>query len=89
VPNFFFFFFFLQLHYKILVILFLGRILVHCLMGMSRSSACVIAYLMIQQGHSAPRAVQTVRKGRDVRPNKGFMRQLAELELELMDGRKD
>lgn len=57
-------------------------------MGMSRSSACVIAYLMIQEGHSAAKALQAVRKGRDVRPNPGFMRQLAELELELMRQRK-
>ncbi|KAF4524090.1 hypothetical protein B566_EDAN007673 [Ephemera danica] len=66
-----------------------GRILVHCVMGMSRSSTCVVAYLMLHQKSSAATALQTIRRGRDVRPNPGFMRQLAELELELIETRRN
>uniref|UniRef100_A0A1L8E2Y8 Dual specificity protein phosphatase n=1 Tax=Nyssomyia neivai TaxID=330878 RepID=A0A1L8E2Y8_9DIPT len=60
-----------------------GKVLVHCLMGMSRSATCVLAYLMIGRQMSAEEAIRTVRMHRDIRPNDGFLQQLADLDNEL------
>ena len=53
------------------------------MMGMSRSSTCVLAYLMLKQNMTAVQALTEVRKSRDVRPNDGFLRQLADLDNKL------
>lgn len=60
-----------------------GKVLVHCLMGMSRSSTCVLSYLMIKEGLSATEALRKVRLNREIRPNDGFLHQLAELDNKL------
>lgn len=60
-----------------------GKVLVHCMMGMSRSATCVLAYLMIARKMSAAEAIRTVRMHRDIRPNEGFLQQLADLDNEL------
>lgn len=60
-----------------------GKVLVHCLVGMSRSATCVLAYLMIHRKMSATDAIRTVRMRRDIRPNEGFLQQLADLDVEL------
>ncbi|XP_049788118.1 dual specificity protein phosphatase 3 [Schistocerca nitens] len=60
-----------------------GKVLVHCLMGMSRSSTCVLAYLMIKERLPAAVAIKMVRTNRDIRPNNGFLRQLADLDNRL------
>lgn len=60
-----------------------GKVLVNCLMGMSRSSTCVLAYLMIMQNMTAIDALTAVRRHREIRPNDGFLKQLAELDNEL------
>jgi len=60
-----------------------GKILVNCHMGVSRSSAAVLAYLMLRHQMTAVEALIEVRKHRDVRPNDGFLRQLAELDNKL------
>ncbi|XP_063241512.1 dual specificity protein phosphatase 3 [Bacillus rossius redtenbacheri] len=60
-----------------------GKVMVHCLMGMSRSSTCVLAYLMLKRGLSAADALRTVRSSRDIRPNDGFLRQLVDLDNKL------
>jgi len=60
-----------------------GKILVNCQMGVSRSSAAVLAYLMLRHQMTAVEALIEVRKKRDVRPNDGFLRQLAELDNKL------
>jgi hypothetical protein len=60
-----------------------GKVLVHCVMGMSRSSTCVLSYLMIKEGFTATEAVRRVRLHRDIRPNDGFLHQLAELDNKL------
>merc|ERR1712096_292641 len=52
-----------------------GKVLVNCEMGMSRSSTCVLAYLMRRHKMTAGEALSKVRKHRYVRPNKGFLRQ--------------
>ncbi|KIJ69673.1 hypothetical protein HYDPIDRAFT_104261 [Hydnomerulius pinastri MD-312] len=54
-----------------------GKVLVHCVMGISRSTTVVCAYLMMSQRLSASAAIQYVRKRRpQVHPNYGFMKQL-------------
>ncbi|KAJ7460727.1 protein-tyrosine phosphatase-like protein [Mycena latifolia] len=54
-----------------------GRVLVHCVMGISRSATIVCAYLMFSRLLSASRAIQFVRNRRPrSRPNYNFIRQL-------------
>ena len=54
-----------------------GVVLVHCLMGVSRSAAVACAYLMQLQRIDARAALQLVRKHRpNVHPNYGFRKQL-------------
>lgn len=65
-----------------------GKVMVHCLMGMSRSSTCVLAFLMIKHRFSAEEALKMVRLNRDIRPNDGFLHQLAELDNKLRRERK-
>lgn len=60
-----------------------GKVFVHCAMGVSRSGALVLAYLMICQGLSLTEAIIAVRLNRDIGPNAGFLGQLVELELSL------
>lgn len=57
-----------------------GKVLVHCLMGLSRSTTFVTAYLMMKKSMSAEEALRAIRSQRDVRPNDGFLMQLAILE---------
>ncbi|KAL5527960.1 hypothetical protein ACEPAG_6761 [Sanghuangporus baumii] len=53
------------------------RVLVHCVMGISRSTAVVCAYLMATRHLSFPSALMFIRKRRPrVHPNYGFRRQL-------------
>lgn len=53
------------------------------MVGMSRSATCVLAFLMICKKMSAAEAIRTVRMHRDIRPNDGFIQQLADLDNEL------
>jgi len=57
-----------------------GLIVVNCYMGWSRSATCVAAYLMMKHNMTATRAVETIRGSRPIRPNAGFLQQLADLE---------
>ena len=62
-----------------------GTVLCHCAMGISRSSAAVIAFLMATQGISYDVATNTVRAQRSIiRPNPGFEEQLREMENDLI-----
>ncbi|XP_069044983.1 dual specificity protein phosphatase 13B [Lepisosteus oculatus] len=65
-----------------------GKVFVHCAMGISRSAALVLAFLMICENLTLVDAIKTVRKHRDVCPNSGFLSQLRELDLALMLERK-
>lgn len=60
--------------------IFIGIVLIHCIMGISRSATIAIAYLMIKKGLRAKEAVEKVKKARDIRPNDGFLKQLAQLD---------
>lgn len=62
---------------------FSGKVFVHCLLGVSRSATCVLAYLMIKKNMLAVDALRLVRRHRDVRPNNGFLGQLAQLDNHL------
>jgi protein-tyrosine phosphatase len=56
-----------------------GKVLVNCQMGVSRSCAAAMSYMMITLGWKAVDVLKTFRTRRDVRPNDTFMDQLAEL----------
>ncbi|KAG5684054.1 hypothetical protein PVAND_013305 [Polypedilum vanderplanki] len=60
-----------------------GKVLVHCMVGVSRSATCALAYLMISRKMTAAEAIRTVRMHRDIHPNEGFLQQLADLDNEL------
>lgn len=65
-----------------------GKVFVHCAMGISRSGALVLAYLMICQGLSLTEAIVAVRQNRDIGPNSGFLEQLRHLDLSLKTERE-
>jgi hypothetical protein len=59
-----------------------GGVLVNCAVGLSRSPAFVIAYLMKTKKMSLNEAYQTVKRARPkINPNSSFMRQLQEYEV--------
>jgi len=57
-----------------------GLVVVNCVMGWSRSATCVAAYLMMKQNMKATKALELIRQNRSIRPNAGFLQQLADLE---------
>ena len=58
-------------------------VFVNCLLGFSRSTAIVAAYLMKKKGMSASEALCQMRCSREVKPNIGFLEQLGRLDDEL------
>lgn len=65
-----------------------GRVLVHCLAGISRSASVVIAYVMATKGMTLLRASEYVRARRHwINPNTGFMNQLKRFEAQLASTR--
>ncbi|XP_072312928.1 dual specificity protein phosphatase 13B-like [Eucyclogobius newberryi] len=63
-----------------------GKVLVHCAMGLSRSSSLVLGYLMIHEGLTLAQALKAVSEHRNVCPNRGFLEQLRSLDSRLRCG---
>ncbi|XP_075698964.1 dual specificity phosphatase 29-like [Rhinoderma darwinii] len=59
------------------------KVLVHCAMGRSRSASLVLAYLMIYEKMTVVDAIAQVLKHRCVLPNRGFLKQLRQLDIQL------
>ncbi|XP_029985406.1 serine/threonine/tyrosine-interacting-like protein 2, partial [Sphaeramia orbicularis] len=66
-----------------------GKVLVVSMMGVSRSAVLVASYLMIFQNMTIMEALTTIRKKRAINPNEGFLKQLRELNENLMEERDD
>lgn len=60
-----------------------GKVLVHCIMGLSRSSTLVLAYLMIHRRLSLRRALKRLLEKRAIYPNHNFLALLLDLDLQL------
>ena len=66
-----------------------GRVLVHCMLGVSRSTSLVLAYLMKYRNMSLKSSYDLVVSKRScVRPNPGFWRQLVDYEKKLFSSYK-
>jgi len=57
-----------------------GLVVVNCVMGWSRSASVVAAYLIMKKNMTAAKALELLRQTRPIRPNAGFLQQLADLE---------
>ncbi|XP_050982941.1 dual specificity protein phosphatase 13A family protein [Labeo rohita] len=60
-----------------------AKVFVHCAVGVSRSAALVLAYLMIYCNYSLVDAILKVKERRWIFPNRGFLKQLITLNNEL------
>ena len=59
-----------------------GKVFVHCMCGVSRSSTLVAAFLIREKGMSATDAIEHLHSYRSkVDPNKGFRKQLEDYEI--------
>ncbi|XP_070814108.1 serine/threonine/tyrosine-interacting-like protein 2 isoform X2 [Chaetodon trifascialis] len=66
-----------------------GKVLVVSMMGVSRSAVLVASYLMIFQHMTIMEALTSMRKKRAINPNEGFLKQLRDLNENLMEERDD
>eukprot|EP00095_Tigriopus_kingsejongensis_P009457 snap_masked-scaffold197_size267318-processed-gene-1.0 protein:Tk09457 transcript:snap_masked-scaffold197_size267318-processed-gene-1.0-mRNA-1 annotation:"dual specificity protein phosphatase 3" len=57
-----------------------GIVVVNCAMGWSRSATVVAAYLVGKKNMCATEALDTIRRHRPIRPNPGFLSQLADFD---------
>lgn len=64
-----------------------NKLLVHCVMGRSRSATLFLAYLMICEKMTVVDAIEHVKTRRRIIPNWGFLKQLRELDMELQQKR--
>lgn len=60
-----------------------GKVYVHCMSGVSRSAAIVLAFLMTKRNLHLLDAVKTVREKRKILPNDGFLNELVDLNNKL------
>uniref|UniRef100_A0A3Q2QGZ5 Dual specificity protein phosphatase n=1 Tax=Fundulus heteroclitus TaxID=8078 RepID=A0A3Q2QGZ5_FUNHE len=61
------------------------KVLVHCVMGRSRSATLVLAYLMMKHSLTVVEAIEHVRQHRCILPNHGFLKQLRALDITLQE----
>lgn len=61
------------------------KVLVHCVMGRSRSATLVLAYLMMKQSLTVVDAIEHVKQHRCILPNHGFLKQLRALDIDLRE----
>ncbi|XP_073775144.1 dual specificity protein phosphatase 13A-like isoform X2 [Danio rerio] len=59
-----------------------GKVLVHCIMGMSRSSTLVLAYLMLYHDMPLHTAIRRIIRKRAIYPNRNFLALLLDLDLQ-------
>ncbi|XP_047458963.1 dual specificity phosphatase 29-like isoform X2 [Mugil cephalus] len=64
-----------------------NKVLVHCVMGRSRSATLVLAYLMMKRNLTVVDAIEHVRQRRCILPNHGFLKQLRALDIALQEER--
>ncbi|KAK1757072.1 protein-tyrosine phosphatase-like protein [Echria macrotheca] len=65
-----------------------GRVLVHCVAGISRSPTMIAAYLMKRLGMTLRESLTLLVEARAVvAPNPGFLRQLSEMEKDIFNGK--
>ena len=63
-----------------------GKVLVQSIEGKSRSSTFILAYLINNEGIKLKEGLQILRQFvSEVEPNEGFMQQLAQYDLELLE----
>ena len=61
-----------------------NKVFVHCWAGISRSTSCICAYLMMEYHMTLTSALNLCRQGRSIiNPNPGFIQQLMEFQLKL------
>ncbi|KAG7333963.1 hypothetical protein KOW79_002370 [Hemibagrus wyckioides] len=60
-----------------------AKVFVHCAVGVSRSAALVLAYLMIYRNYTLVDAILKVKEKRWIFPNRGFLKHLINLDSEL------
>ena len=60
-----------------------GKAFVNCVFGLSRSTTCIVAYLMLAKGLGALQALQLIRQKRPVKINPGFLQQVVDLDHQL------
>ncbi|KAM3859920.1 dual specificity phosphatase 29 [Diretmus argenteus] len=64
-----------------------NTLLVHCVMGRSRSATLFLAYLMICKNMTVVDAIDHVKRRRRIIPNWGFLKQLRQLDTQLLEER--
>lgn len=74
-------------HLCLLLYFTADKVLVHCVMGRSRSATLVLAYLMMKHSLSVVDAIEHVRQRRCILPNHGFLKQLRALDITLQEER--
>jgi atypical dual specificity phosphatase/dual specificity phosphatase 3 len=59
-----------------------AKVVVNCFAGLSRSSSCVLAYLVLYKDLAATEALKTVKLRRDILPNNSNLAHLARIHNE-------